>query len=140
MREHWITTQENEKYEVSNQGRVRNKRSGRILAPQYNKPGGYLRVNINGKHHYIHRLVANAFYDGDHSNMDVNHRDGNKENNNLVNLELTTRKQNIRHAWDNGLASTPTRVVHCKVCKCRYEYDWCKDKDDTFYCAYGERR
>ena len=58
----------------------------------------------DGKNHnvMIHRLVAKAFVDGD-SNLEVNHKDCNKDNNHKDNLEWVTTQENISHAWANGL-------------------------------------
>lgn len=88
----------------------------------------------------MHRIVAKTFYDADTTRMDVNHIDGDKSNNSLGNLEWCTRKENIRHAFINGLKyPSVVKVVRCKFCKCRYEYDICQGKSDDFYCSYGER-
>lgn len=138
--EKWLDIRDCPKYEVSNRGNVRNKKTGRILQPHLNRANGYCRVNIGGKHRYIHRLVAETFYDGTGRKLDVNHIDGNKENNNLSNLEWVTRQENIKHALINGLRyPSVARVVRCKFCKHRYDYDFCADKPDDFYCSYGER-
>lgn len=135
----WIDVEQNNNYEVSNLGNVRNKRTGKILKPLPNREGGYYRVSINNKRHYIHRLVANAFYDGDITGKDVNHIDGDKRNNAIANLEICTRKENIQHAFINGLKfPSSVRVVRCKFCKHRYDYDICQGKEDSFFCANGE--
>lgn len=52
---------------------------------------------------YIHRLVAQAFLQNNNNYTDVNHKDGNKENNILSNLEWVTRSYNIKHAYNTGL-------------------------------------
>ena len=82
--------------------------SGKVLKPRKNK-AGYLYVNLyyNGsrKTFTVHKLVGHTFLDAplnDRYNV-INHLDGNKVNNRLKNLELTTAKGNIRHAIDNGL-------------------------------------
>lgn len=137
----WVDVKDTDNYEVSNMGRVRNKKTGRILKPQLNRDGGYHRVNINAQHRYVHRLVADSFYDCDITNKDVNHIDGNKHNNALPNLEICSRKENIQHAFINGLKyPSVLRVVRCKFCKNRYDFDICVDKPDDFFCSYGERR
>ena len=140
IKEYWLDIRDEDKYEVSNLGNVRNKKTGRILKPQLNRSNGYQRVNMHGKHKYIHRLVADTFFEGDHGNLDVNHIDGNKQNNWLSNLEWCTRKENIQHAFINGLKyPSSVRVVRCKFCRHRYCYDICEDKPDDFFCSYGER-
>lgn len=72
----------------------------RLLSPSQ-MPNGYLIVNLykNGKRKssYVHRLVANAFL-GVNNEMTVNHKDENKTNNNIENLEYLTRGDNIRYS------------------------------------------
>lgn len=96
----WKPTQYNN-YEVSNKGRVRNKTTKLILSPCKNKQG-YLQVGImdNGHHisRRIHRLVAIAFIKNPFNKETVNHKDGNKLNNNADNLEWTTIKENVIHS------------------------------------------
>lgn len=136
----WLTVKNHPNYEVSNQGHVRNKRNGKVLKPQLNKKEGYYRVNLNNKHYYIHRLVADTFFEGDHQKIDVNHIDGNRLNNNISNLEWCTRKENIRHAYINGLKyPTVVRIVRCKFCIHRNDSDFCASRPDDFFCADGER-
>lgn len=52
---------------------------------------------------YVHRAVALAFIPNIDNKTDVNHIDGDKYNNHLENLEWVTRKENMRHAFSNGL-------------------------------------
>ena len=138
--EYWKDVKFNTNYEVSSIGRVRNKRNGHILSQHPNREQGYMRVTIGGKHHYVHRLVADSFIEGDHSNRDVNHMDGNKQNNDISNLEWVSRRQNICHAFNEGLRYPVVKnVVRCKFCRNRYRYDICVGKSDSFYCAFGKR-
>lgn len=51
----------------------------------------------------INRLVAKAFIPNPYRRKEVNHKDGDKENNNDWNLEWTTHKQNMHHAIKNGI-------------------------------------
>ena len=68
---------------------------------------GYCQVQktINGKRKtlLIHRLVAKAFIPNPDNLPEVNHKDGNKANNQSFNLEWCTRRQNAKHAVDSGL-------------------------------------
>jgi len=65
--------------------------------------GGYLRGRIDRKDVYIHRLVALAFLENPQNKSEVNHKDGNKENNNVDNLEWCTSAENKKHAYLTGL-------------------------------------
>lgn len=68
----------------------------------------------------VHRLVAMAFIDNPHNLKTVNHKDGNKLNNNIENLEWMDNRDNVQHAWDNGLneiARSTASEVHGFKCK-----------------------
>jgi len=101
-----------DQYEVSNTGFVRNKRTEKLLTLMDNGRG-YLTVCLGravaGKNtrRYIHRLVASAFLDRADWANEVNHKDGDKSNNYVTNLEWTDRQGNINHSWESNL-STPT--------------------------------
>lgn len=83
-------------YQVSNFGKVKSKR--KILIPA---KGEYLKVSLskNGtqKTRYIHRLVAETFLDNKSNLPFVNHKDENRYNNNVNNLEWCTNKYNINY-------------------------------------------
>lgn len=88
-------------YSVSNLGNV----SGRngMMRPSPIR-AGYLRVNLQTDKHYksyyVHRLVMLAFVGECPDGHQVNHINGDKSDNRLVNLEYITPKQNIRHSID----------------------------------------
>ena len=107
MKEEWNTINDYPNYEVSNTGKVRNRGTGRILKP-YNNRGGYLSVVLmspKGERKFclVHRLVAMAFIPNPHDYPQVNHMDGNKDNNCVENLEWCTCRMNIKHAREMGL-------------------------------------
>lgn len=86
-------------YQVSDMGRVRNIKSYKYLKPWIEK--GYKVVNLRkqnkSKHFRIHRLVAIAFIPTDSYELDINHKDEDKSNNCVDNLEWCTRKYNINY-------------------------------------------
>ena len=89
-----------ENYEVSNLGKVRNIKSGRILKPHLNH-NGYLKHHLY-KHNklkelFLHRIIAIAFIDNPEEKPQVNHIDENKLNNDLSNLEWCTVRENLIH-------------------------------------------
>lgn len=93
MVDYWLNIEEAPGYEVSNTGKVRNIKTHRVLKPYLDRPNGYERVELNGKHHYVHKLVANRFFASDvDKTKKVVHIDGNKRNNFLANLEIRDRK------------------------------------------------
>ena len=93
MTTEWKTIEECKNYEISNDGQVRNKKTGRMRKPRITNTGyqGLEIYNDDGKRtfKYIHRLVAQAFVPN--SNIEefkvVNHIDEDKYNNNYTNLE-----------------------------------------------------
>lgn len=87
-------------YEVSTEGRFRNVKTGHILKPTSNHKNKYLQVTLyskNGIRRNIlaQRLVATAFIPNPHGYTDVNHKDGNRHNNCVENLEWLPHKNNI---------------------------------------------
>lgn len=103
-------------YFVTEDGKVFNKHL-KELNPS-NNGRGYLVVGLvfNGKRNTIgvHRLVAMAYLDNPLQLKEVNHKDGDKRNNCLSNLEWCTRGENIAHAYKNSLRSaTGTENSRC---------------------------
>lgn len=121
-------------YEVSNLGRVRRidtyvntgikhseKRlcAGRILK-QHQKRNGYLAVDLSKEYKVktiaVHRLVAIAFLENDDmTKIEVNHKNANKQDNRVENLEWVTPQENKAHAKENNLyKSLNKKSIRCK--------------------------
>lgn len=71
---------------------------GRVLKPKDNGSGYKMVCLPIKKYYYIHRIVADAFLGGIPTGLEVNHIDGNKDNNYVSNLEIVSRKQNNLHS------------------------------------------
>lgn len=110
------------RYEVSSNGNVRSvphvfiRKDGKQMTVQglqlmqQTDKKGYRRIRLidnSGKKRgvLVHRAVAEAFIDNPNNDEFVNHIDGNKGNNKSSNLEWCSPRDNVRHAWRNGLAS-----------------------------------
>lgn len=108
-------------YQVSNLGRVKSfKTNKRKYEYKYMSlvidKKGYLTVSLCGNHkrktYKVHRLVSQAFIPNQEGKTQVNHIDGNKQNNRVDNLEWCTNGENGIHAYKNGLRPN-VRTVRC---------------------------
>lgn len=111
MEEIWKECHITDKYLISNLGNVKNIKTGLILK-QYAKPKGYkvIRITINGKKQVlsVHRLILFTFKPNEYfSGAIVNHKDSNKLNNSLDNLEWCTYQDNSKHSFKNKLWVPP---------------------------------
>lgn len=100
MRETWKECVGFPNYQISNIGRIRNK--DKIMKP-HNRWDGYYHIGLwgeDGKRHYqvIHRLVALAFLPNPKNLPLINHKDENRHNNRLDNLEWCDSSYNIRYS------------------------------------------
>ena len=108
-----------EYYQVSETGKIRRKKGktiykdGRVadfsqtILKQSENKKGYFKVYLskNSKKYIktVHRIVAETFIPNPKNKKTVNHIDCNKKNNKIENLEWLTNKENMRHAFDNGI-------------------------------------
>jgi len=95
-------------YQVSNLGRIKSfkQKKEKILKIQkYSNGYNFITLSFNGeqKGYLLHRLVIKSFVGDIPIGLDVNHKDGNKDNNCLNNLEVITKSENQKHAAKLGL-------------------------------------
>ena len=113
-------------YQVSNKGNVYSvgrmvqgrKRGGVTLKPKLHR-NGYLHVGLyrNGKmkNKLIHRLVLDAFVENPNNLPEVNHKDENKTNNDLSNLEWCSGRYNVNYGTRNERLSKKVRAVNVET-------------------------
>jgi len=125
----------NGNYSISNMGRLRSnqritiRKDGKRLPvkakilKQANDSTGYKRCALSGVGTCkVHRLVALAFVPNPNNYPEVNHKDGNKANNNINNLEWVTHQQNTQHAHKNGLVNHWKKVSDLTIQTIRTDY------------------
>lgn len=120
-----------DRYLISNFGRLYDKRTRRLVGYSTDKDGYYMAsITVEGvgyKKIRVHRFELLSFnYNSNYKNLQVNHKDGNKQNLYLPNLEWITPIGNTRHGWDTGLNNNigvingngkyPDEVIHL-ICK-----------------------
>lgn len=101
-----------EGYYISSFGRVKNHK-GRITEG-HNKPNDYVWCSIYPKQYLLHILLAKVFLPNFYGKNIVNHKDGNKTNCKLFNLEWNTPSENTIHAHKNGLINKNKSII----CEC----------------------
>lgn len=106
-------------YQASNLGNIKslnyNKTQNSKILKQSTSKIGYKRVqlwkNNKGISFLVHRLVALTFFNDYNENLQVNHKDGNKANNTITNLEMVTAKENQLHSY-HVLKTKPSMKGH----------------------------
>lgn len=100
---------ENLDYEINSEGIVRRISTKRIKK-SFKRTDGYIGIQLylakdKIKNYQLHRLIANTFIPNPESKQYVNHKDSNRENNLLNNLEWVTFEENVKHGYELGYAS-----------------------------------
>lgn len=116
-------------YQISNLGKIKSlerisqhktcygglyKVKEKMLIPVEIKEYKTVKLCKNGilKRFYLHRLVAETFIPNPLNKPEVNHKDGNKSNNIVENLEWMTHQENCKHRDDTGLRKAPKGIKH----------------------------
>ena len=114
----WREWPQDPRIKVSNKGNVVScKRGAWYPLKVIHHSQGYQRVGAGSGSttmQYVHRMVAETWLDNPNHYTEVNHINGNKDDNRVENLEWVTPSQNHRHAWRTGLNKgrrTPVRIV-----------------------------
>ena len=105
--EEWRPVPDFSNYEISNHCRARNVKTGKMLKPVYDPACRYVRYCFRQDGRQLtknaHRVMWRAFHGEIQAGLQLNHIDGNRQNNIMTNLELVTPSGNTKHAYDLGL-------------------------------------
>ncbi len=129
-------------YKVSECGEVLNTKSNRLMK-SYLHGRGYDRIGLTSqglqRNHYVHRLVGDAFLEPpEHIDQtQINHIDGNKNNNHYSNLEWVTPSENMKHAVRIGLLKTPISIKEKDKEVMAYLYIHTRLSQDEIADAFG---
>lgn len=147
--ERWEKVKDFPNYSVSSLGKVRNDKTNTLKTFQVDKDG-YFRLELYyGKKRRktgVHRLVAEAFIPNKNKKPQVNHIDGNKQNNSVKNLEWATVGENNLHCrriLQKGIKATPIICIETKEC-----FSSCKEAAKHYgvscssitMCCQGQRK
>lgn len=119
MEEIWKPIDQFPNYNVSNLGNIKNIVTNKPL--KLNCKDGYCNISLVNdeikKTFKVHRLVALAFIENPENKSDVNHKDKNKLNNHILNLEWMTRKENNIHRCKDLIITTNKNKPICRIDK-----------------------
>jgi hypothetical protein len=117
--EEWLPIKDFDNYKISSLGRVCNINTGRML--KLILSGGYFKIRLSQNHNEkgfsVHRLVALAFISNPENKPQVNHKDKNRSNNNVSNLEWSTALENNVHRSKDVIQTTNQNIKIWRVDK-----------------------
>lgn len=102
LTEEWRKIADLDGYSVSNLGKVRNDKTGRILKT-YDSGKGYEKVEIKNRKWFVHRLVGSAFIPNPENLETINHKNRVKNDNRVENLEWMSRADNLRYSVEKPI-------------------------------------
>lgn len=134
-------------YQISNLGNVKSLNTNKNM--KFTTRSGYYNIILrkNGKRYskQVHRLVAEAFLENKENKFIVNHKDYNRKNNNIENLEWCTQKENViwsknnmKHRHKTNYSNTGQQYISYRKSTNRYritidkkEYKSCKTLEEA---------
>jgi hypothetical protein len=110
--EDWRLVKDHPDYRIGTSGTLQSRKRGSWKDMKTSPDGGgYLQafMSENGVRYVrkVHKLMQDAFFEPDPERTEINHINGNKQDNRLCNLEQCSRLENMRHACDTGLFTRP---------------------------------
>jgi len=116
----WFATKEGKLYFLQYYGK---KLETPIERPFILSNDGYLKIKLpRGKCNIsVHKLIWEYFNGNIPKGLQINHKDGNKLNNSLSNLEVVTQQENLKHAMRMGLHCNPNQPIMCNETKQQFE-------------------
>lgn len=113
-------------YLCSNLGRIRQTKKNSIIESYKNsqKEGDYLRFSLPNKINPLtHRVICETWIPNIDQKKEVNHKNGNKQDNRIENLEWSTRSENILHAFKNNLKDSSSIIKKVKIVELKKEFN-----------------
>ena len=130
----------NGRYKIYINWDVKNVQTGKLLKPYIMRPSWYKKVHLWKKwvytHHSIHRLVAQYFIPNPENKPQVNHKDSNRLNNDIDNLEWATASENVKHWYKYGFMKS--NLIGNTVRKGKFWKDNPSSKKINQYTMNGE--
>lgn len=112
----WVKINRNSNYSINELGEIRNDSTGRIKSAYINPSNGYLTVDLyrgnKPQKVTVHRLLAEAFIPNPENKPCIDHKDGNRQNNELSNLRWATFSENNSRFNTVGVRSERIKVEH----------------------------